>query len=288
MENIKTVKITDKNYPALLKKITGAPKVLYYRGVLPTNKEKCFAVVGTRRPSDYGQQTTLQIVRELMGADIVIVSGMAPGIDTFAHKTCVERGARTIAVLGTGLDEKSIYPRDNLQLSRDIIKHGGCLISEYPPGTRATKFTFPARNRIVSALSLGVLVVEAKEKSGSLITARLAIQQKKKLFAVPGPIYTLNSKGPNKLIKAGATLTESAQDIFDVLDIDPKKVSQKALAAESPEEELIFDALQEESLYIDAIIKKTKLSVPVVGSTLALMEISGKIRNLGGNTYSLN
>ena len=131
-------------------------------------------------------------------------------------------------------------------------------------------------------------MVEAKEKSGSLITANLAIQQKKKLFAVPGQIYTLNSKGPNKLIKAGATLVESAQDIFDVLDIDPKKVLQKAPAAENPQEELIFDALQEESLYIDAIIKKTNLSAPVVGSTLALMEISGKIRNLGGNTYSLN
>ncbi len=287
MEEIKKISIKDKNYPALLKKISGAPKILYYRGTLPTNKEKCFAVVGTRRPSDYGQQATIKITNELLDAGIVIVSGMAPGIDTFAHQTCVQRGARTIAVFGTGVDEKSIYPRDNLQLSRDILKHGGCLISEYPPSTRATKFTFPARNRIVSALSLGVLVVEAKEKSGSLITANLAIQQKKKLFAVPGPIYTLNSKGPNSLIKAGATLTESAQDIFDVLDIDPKRVLQKIIA-ESPEEELIFDALQEGSLYIDAIIKKTKLSVPVVGSTLALMEISGKIRNLGGNTYSLN
>ncbi len=285
---IKTVKITDKQYPALLKKITGAPKLLYYRGVLPTNKEKCFAVVGTRRPSDYGQQATLQITKELLDARVIIVSGMAPGIDTFAHQACVERGSRTIAVLGTGLDEKSIYPKTNLELSRQIIKHGGCLISEYPPGTRATKFTFPARNRIVSALSLGVLVIEAKEKSGSLITANLAIQQKKKLFAVPGSIYTLNSKGPNQLIKAGATLVESAQDIFDVLDIDPKKVLLKAPAAENAQEELIFDALQEESLYIDAIIKKTNLSAPIVGSTLALMEISGKIRNLGGNTYSLN
>ncbi len=288
MDLIKSIKITDKNYPALLKKISSAPKLLYYRGILPTNKEKCFAVVGTRRPSDYGQRATIKITQELLGARLVIVSGMAPGIDTFAHQACVERGTRTIAVLGTGLDEKSIYPKQNLELSRQIVKTGGCLISEYIEGTPGYAGNFPERNRIVVALSLGVLVVEAKMASGTLVTANLAIQQKKKLFAVPGPIYTLNAEGPNKLIKAGATLTESAQDIFDVLDIDPKKVLQQAPVAQNADEELIFDALQEESLYIDAIIKKTKLSAPVVGSTLALMEISGKIRNLGGNTYALN
>lgn len=295
MNEIKTIKITEKDYPESLKKISNPPKVLYYRGVLPTADEKMVAVVGTRRPSDYGQRATLEIAGGLVDAGLTIVSGMAPGIDTFAHKICVERKHRTIAVLGTGLNEKTIYPQQNLQLSRDILKHGGCLISEYPPGTPGYAGNFPQRNRLVVALSEGVVVVEAKEKSGSLITARLAKEQHKKLFAVPGLIYTLNAKGPNKLIKGGATLTESAQDVLDVLGIDDARlVSGRGnsplipLGELSLPETLIFAALKEEALYIDKIIEKTKLSAPTAASTLALMEISGKIRNLGGNTYSLN
>lgn len=288
MENIQKIKITDEDYPEAIKKLSDAPKVLYYRGTLPTPEEICVAVVGTRRPSSYGQQATLQITGGLTDAGLVIVSGMAPGIDTFAHKACVERGARTIAVLGTGLDEKSIYPQQNLELSRQIIKNGGCLISEFEPGTPGYPNNFRQRNRIISGLSLGVLVVEAKEKSGSLITARYAQEQHKKLFAVPGQIYTLNSKGPNKLIKEGATLVESAQDILDVLGIEVQKFATAQISAENPAEIAIFAALKEGSLYIDKIIEKTKLNAPIVATTLALMEISGKIRNLGGNTYSLN
>src|SRR3989344_5642795 len=216
MDDIKQISISDENYPEPLKKITDAPKVLYYRGNFVKN-ESCFGIVGTRRPSDYGQQATLQIAEELASAGLIIVSGMAPGIDTFAHKSCVEKGTRTIAVLGTGLDEKSIYPQQNLNLSRKIIETGGCLISEFSPGTPGYPNNFRQRNRIISALSLGVLVVEAKEKSGSLITAGFAKIQQKKLFAVPGQIYTLNAKGPNSLIKEGATLVESAKDILDVL-----------------------------------------------------------------------
>jgi DNA processing protein len=290
MEDIKEIKITDKHYPEAIKKLSDAPKVLYYKGVLPTSQENMVAVVGTRRPSSYGEQAAFQITGELADAGITVVSGMAPGIDTFAHRACVERSKKTIAVLGTGLDEKSIYPQENLELARQIIKNGGCLISEYKPGTPGFLGHFPQRNRIVVALSLGVVVIEAKEKSGSLITARLAMEQHKKLFAVPGPIYTLNAKGPNKLIKAGATLVESSQDVLDVLGIDncPLTPLGELSIPNNEEEAAIFTALQVESLYIDAIIAKTKLPAPVVGSTLALMEISGKVRNLGGNTYSLN
>jgi len=291
MDKIKEIKITDKNYPESLKNISGAPKVLYYRGILPKNDEKMVAVVGTRRPSDYGQRATMQIAGELVSAGLTIVSGMAPGIDTFAHKICVEKGKRTIAVLGSGLDETAIYPQQNVELSRQIVKHGGCLISEYPPTMPGLTHQFPERNRIVSALSLGVLVVEAKERSGSLITARLAKEQHKKLFAVPGPIYTLNSSGPNKLIKEGATLVETAQDILDVLGIEGTSFFAKALGdfgVATPQEVAILAVLKEEALYIDKIIEKTKLSAPATVSTLALMEISGKVRNLGGNTYSLN
>ncbi len=294
MDDIKTINIDDSNYPESLKKISDAPKVLYYRGNCISN-EPCFGVVGTRRPSPYGQQATLQIAGELADAGLTIVSGMAPGIDTFAHTICVEKNRRTIAVLGTGLDEKSMYPQQNLALSRKIILAGGCLISEFAPGTPGYPNNFRKRNRIVSALSLGILVVEAKEKSGSLITAGYAKMQKKKLFAVPGPIYTLNSKGPNGLIKEGATLVESAKDILDVLalngveglEITPQKGSQKLFAAENNTEALILNVLQQEPMYIDTIIKKTELPPAQIATNLALMEISGKIRNLGGNVYSI-
>ena len=287
MEGIRKIKIGDENYPQDLKKITDAPEVLYYRGKLPGKNEVCLGIVGTRRPSDYGQQTTLQITGELADAGVVIVSGMAPGIDTFAHRACVEKNCRTIAVLGTGLDEKSIYPASNLALSRNIIKTGGCLISEFAPGTPGYPNNFRQRNRIISGLSLGILVVEAKERSGSLITARYAKEQGKKLFAIPGPIYALNSQGPNGLIKQGATLIESANDILKELNIAPlKKVA--GLMPENATESLMFSALKEEALSIDAIIEKTKLPAPLVATTLALMEISGKIRNLGGNVYALN
>lgn len=298
MDEIKIIKIEDEQYPKSLKEIPDAPEVLYYKGTLPQKGENCFAVVGTRRPSPYGQQATLQIAGELADAGVTIVSGMAPGIDTFAHKICVEKGkparsatgvagGRTIAVLGTGLDEKSMYPQENAQLSRKIIETGGCLLSEFPQGTHGSKFTFPKRNRIISALSLGVLVVEAKEKSGSFITADYAQKQGKKLFAVPGSIFSLNSKGPNKLIKNGAKLIENAGDILKELGLT-YDVKQKDVFAENSEEIIILKVLKEEALYIDRIIEKTKLNPSIVGSTLALMEISGKIRNLGGNIYSLN
>ena len=163
------------------------------------------------------------------------------------------------------------------------------MISEFPPGTRGTKFTFPRRNRLISGLSLGVLVVEAKEKSGSLITAGYAKIQRKKLFAVPGPVFVLNSKGPNKLIKEGATLTEGAQDILDVLGIESQKFAvPQIFAAENKQESAILTALSQGSLNIDKIIETTKLNASEVSASLALMEISGKIRNLGGNTYSIN
>ena len=287
MDEIKEIKITDEHYPAELKKIPSAPTILYYRGEFLKPDELCLAIVGTRRASPYGKQVTLDLTRDISEEQITIVSGLAPGIDTFAHQTCVENKKRTIAVLGTGLDEKSIYPQQNVTLAENIIKQGGCLISEYPPGTPGYPNNFRQRNRIISGLSLGVIVVEAKEKSGSLITANFAKLQNKKLFAVPGPIYTLNSQGPNKIIKEGGTLVESAQDIFDVLGIEKQKVAPKE-ETKNPTEKAILLAIKEEALYIDKIIEKTKLPAPTVATTLALLEISGKVRNLGGNIYSLN
>lgn len=284
MDDIQQVSIDSLLYPKALKKIPDAPGILYYRGFLPT--EPCFAIVGTRQPSPYGQQVALQMAGDLSQAGLTIVSGLAPGIDTYAHTAAVEQGKKTIAVLGTGLDEKSLYPQQNLQLSRKIIENGGCLISELLSGIHGSKFTFPKRNRIISGLSLGVLIVEAKEKSGSLITARYANSQGKKLFAVPGSIFSMNSKGPNQLIKNGAKLVENANDILEDLGIQSFVTTQDKFSAENLEEGLILTVLQQEPLYIDAIIEKTHLSASEVATKLALMEISGKIRNLGGNVYA--
>jgi len=288
MENIRSITIEDKEYPKSLKKISSAPKILYYKGILPTENEICFAIVGTRHPSPYGQQVALQISGELVNQGITVVSGLAPGIDTFSHKAVVEKNKRTIAVLGTGLDEKSIYPQANLILSRKIIEHGGCLISELPPETSGSKFSFPRRNRIISGLSAGVLIIEAKEKSGSLITAGFAKKQNKKLFAVPGQIYSLNSAGPNKLIKNGAILVENLNDILKELSLNQLDLINDKAEAENSEEKVILEALKEEALHIDRIIERTNLKASVVVSTLALMEVSDKVRSLGGNIYSLN
>jgi DNA processing protein len=285
-DDIKIINIKDKEYPSLLKEIKNPPETLYIRGEILPN-ENYFAIVGTRRYSSYGKQVALEIAGDLTEAGLTIVSGFAPGIDTFAHQAAIERDKRTIAILGTGLDEKSIYPKSNLKLIEKIIKTGGCLISEYPPGTRGTKFTFPQRNRIISGISLGVLIVESKEKSGSLITANLAIKQGRKVFAVPGSVYSSNSRGCHLLIRNGARLVENANDILKELNL-PCLTSGVKHVGETPEENLILEALREEALYIDKIIERTKLSPATVNSVLTIMEIGGKVKSLGGNIYALS
>lgn len=288
MNEIKTISVNDKGYPKLLKEIKDPPKTLYLKGEI-LSSENCFAIVGARRCSVYGKQAALEIAGNLAEAGLTIVSGLAPGIDTFCHQAVLEKKKRTIAVLGTGIDEKSIYPQENLKLAEKILELGGALISEYPPGTPGSKFSFPRRNRIISGLSLGVLVIEAKEKSGALITANWAEKQGKKIFAIPGSIYSPNSKGCHYLIKKGAKLVENANDILQELKLRCLKLNLKheEIIGETKEEQLILGALKEKALYIDKIIKETKLPTAVAVSTLAILEIKGKVRNLGGNTYAL-
>lgn len=286
MFEIKTININDENYPKSLKEIKNPPKTLYYKGeILP--KEDCLAIVGTRKYSFYGKQIALEIASNLAEAGLTIVSGLAPGIDTFAHTATVEKGKRTIAVLGTGVDEKSIYPKENIRLSEKIIESGGLIISEYPPGTKGAKFTFPQRNRIISGLSLGTLVIEAKEKSGSLITANDAFKQKRKVFAVPGSIYSLNSKGTNLLIKQGAKLTTNANDILKELNLKKETMQKNIITGESKEENLILATLNKNSSHIDKIIRETGLPAAKIAGLLAILEIKGKVINLGGNIYAL-
>lgn len=286
-EKIREITIEDREYPQLLKKIADPPKKLFIRGRLDP-QEQCFAIVGTRRCSEYGWQMAQEIASDLAQAGLTIVSGFAKGIDTAAHQGAVKAGKRTIAVLGTGLDEKSIYPQTNLNLGKKILAKGGALISEYPPGTLGARFTFPQRNRIISGLSLGVLVIEGKRRSGSLITANWAKEQGRKIFALPGQVLSLNSKAPHLLIKQGAKLVESANDILEELNLPLKaKEKEKTSLGKTREEKLILKALSRESLSIDKIIEKTGLEVPVVLSCLTLLETRGKIKNLGSNTFTI-
>jgi len=286
-EEIKQITINDKDYPADLKKIKDAPKVLYFRGEIKQN-EPLFAIVGTRNCSAYGKQAALDIAGNLAEAGLTIVSGLAPGIDSFAHWAAIERGRRTIAVFGTGVDRQSIYPSENVGLAEKILETGGLLISEYPPGTQGTRWSFPDRNRIISGLSLGVLVIEAKQKSGALITANDAFSQGRKVFALPGSIYSLNSKGCHYLIKKGAKLIENSRDILKELDLtlSENKVKNE-ISGKDAEENLIINALKEGGLHIDKIIETTKLSAAKTAGALAILEMEEKVRNLGGNVYSL-
>lgn len=287
-ESIRKLEVEDSDFPKELREIKNPPKTLYYRGVLPKQTALKFAIVGTRNYSSYGKRIAINITEDLVDTGFTIVSGMAPGIDTFCHQVTVEKKKPTIAVLGTGVDEKSIYPKTNIELSRKIIANGGCLMSEYEPGTKGAKFTFPKRNRIVSGLSLGVLVVEAKEKSGSLITADFAKQQGKKLFAVPGSIYSANSRGCHLLIKNGAKLVENAKDILKELGLEHSELKAQKVVGDTIEENLILDALREDALYIDKITEITKLSSANVSSALAILEIKGKIKDLGANVYAIS
>jgi len=218
--SIQILTIKDKNYPELLKKIYDPPSKLYVSGELKKEEKYPLAIVGTRRISNYGQQTTRLFAEALAEAGITIISGLALGVDGLAHRIALEKKARTIAVLGSGLN--IIYPSAHQKLAQEILVSGGAVISEYSPNTSPTKKTFPARNRIVSGLSLGVLVIEAPRKSGALITARTAIEQGREVFVVPGRINDLNSEGCNYLIKMGAHLVTSPEEIIEVITELPK------------------------------------------------------------------
>ncbi len=293
LENFPIQKITlkDKLFPESLKNISEGPKELFFRGNFkPT--EKNFAIVGTRLCSNYGKEIAFSIAKDLSKVGFCIVSGMALGIDTLAHQGALKASGPqgssncpTVAVLGTGLDEKSIYPQENLKLAKEILEKGGCLISEYPALTRGTNFTFPKRNRIIAGLSLGTLVVEAKIKSGSLITANYAKKYKKYIFAIPGDIHSQNSKGCHLLIKQGAFLTENANDILTRLGETQIKDTQKLFL--TPQENLVMNALLNGALHIDKIIEITKLPSSIVSGIICIMELEDKIKNLGGNTYAL-
>ena len=283
-EKIKIIKKSSKEYPKILREIVNAPKQLYVRGELPKNHEMNFAIVGTRAASEYGKTLAFKIAKELAELGFNIVSGLALGIDTQAHLGALAGGGKTIAVLGSGTLDASIFPKENLALVKKIVDSGGAVISEYEPQAKSEIWYFPERNRIVSGLSRGALVVEAPEKSGALITARLALEQNREVFAIPGSVFSKNSIGANNLIKSGAKMVTSVDDILEELNLTGLKSKREENEKEnmSPKEKIIFSIIEKEPVHIDKICEIAKMPASRALSIVSVLEIQGIIKNIGG------
>lgn len=280
----------DTTYPPLLRRIEYAPPVLYMCGTL-TDDDRGFAlgIVGTRKMSTYGRQVTERFTSELVKGSITIVSGLALGVDTVAHTTALDEGGRTIAVLASGLD--IIYPKDNYHLAKRIVDSGqGALLTPFPLGVAPEKGNFPARNHIISALSLGVLVTEAPPRSGALITAQSALEQGREVFAVPGGIFSPASGGVNKLIQDGAHPVTSVNDIIDHFNLYalPEQIEAKTILPENDEEQALLKLLSHEPVHIDILIRDAQLDASLVGATLTMMELKGMVKSVGGMQYILS
>ncbi|MFH1564371.1 MAG: DNA-processing protein DprA [bacterium] len=288
-EQIKIITILDKNYSTILKELYSPPPLIYYRGILPQQTDICLGVVGARKISQYGRQVASEIVADLARNQINIISGLAIGVDSLAHQITLDNKGKTTAVLGGGIDKNSIYPSQNRYLAEKIIDSGGAVISEYKPKILPLKMNFPARNRIISGLSLGSLIIEAGEQSGALITARFALEQNREVFAVPGSIYSPTSKGTNGLLKQGAKLVTCANDILETLNLDQLQsvISSKKISPDTKEEEILLEFLSKEPTHIDNLVKQSGLATNTVSATLIMMEMKGKIKNLGGMNYVL-
>ncbi len=276
----------DPDYPSRLKEIYDYPPVLYVRGSLLPEDEWCLAVVGTRRATVYGRQVTEEIVSDLARSRITIVSGLAKGIDSVAHSSALDNGGRSIAIFACGLD--TVYPAENANLARRIMQRGA-LISEYPLGTKPRAENFPRRNRIMSGMSLGVLVVEAGEASGAMITARLALEQNREVFAIPGSILSPTSKGTNHLIQDGAKLVSHYSDILEELNLTAvaHQIELKEVIPASETESLLLKQLSAEPTHIDEVCRSSRLPISTVSSTLAMMELKGLVKQVGTMNYAL-
>lgn len=276
----------DLAYPQNLKNIYDPPALLYIKGRIEPLDSRSIAVVGARKPSPYGVMVAEKIAGDLAQNDVCVVSGMARGIDTAAHRGSLKKRGKTIAVLGSGLDQ--VYPRENKGLMEEIAVCGA-VITEFPLGTAPQPVNFPIRNRIISGLSMGTVVVEAAEKSGSLITADQALEQGREVFAVPGNITNNLSKGPHKLIKQGAKLVGDISDILEEFgwNEEPASNEQKHVQV-SLEENLIYHQLSVEPVHIEKLIEISGLTSSKVSSMLMLMELRGMVHKLPGQYYVIN
>lgn len=277
----------DPDFPPLLAQIHTPPVILYGKGrreaLIPT---VCgMSVVGTRRPTPYGREATEAIVAGLTETGITVISGLATGIDTHAHRAALERQGTTVAVLGSGIDSASLFPPENRALADRIAASAGAIISEYAPGTPAVKEHFPMRNRIIAGLARGTLVVEAREKSGALITARCALEENREVFAIPGSIFSPTSAGANRLIQQGAKAVARPEDILEELGIAYEPAAREAQTASlSPNERAILDLLKTPR-GIDDLKTHTQFPVPAIMAALSLLELKRLVRALGADIF---
>lgn len=277
----------DSQYPENLQKIYDPPPVIFLRGNLLPEDRLAVAVVGSRRPTQYGLVVAEKIAKDLAAVGITVVSGMARGIDSAAHKGALSGGGRTIAVLGCGPD--IVYPRENHKLMKRIVNQGA-IVSEFPPGTLPEPWHFPVRNRIISGLSLGTVVVEAAERSGALITADFALEQGRDVMAVPGNVVNMLSRGPHRLIKQGARLVEGAGDILDEIGMDKifpaRGAGEEGVMKMSKEEELLYNLLSLDPVSLDQLISRSGLLPQKVMAALMYLEIKGLTKQLPGKFYA--
>ena len=290
MERVQQAGVTaltwhDDGYPPRLKEIYDKPPVLYVKGEILSEDERSLAVVGTRRPTAYGREVARQVTSDLAQNGLTIVSGLAKGVDGIVHRAALEAGARTIAVMGSGLDV--MYPREHGELASQIAENGA-VVSEFPLGTRPDSQNFPRRNRIISGMSLGTLVAEAPESSGALLTARHALEQDREVFCIPGSILAPNSRGGNRLIRdSAAKLVTCADDIIEELNLTTIEY-QIELAAFFPEDEAqaaVLKYVTFDPIHIDEIIRNSSLASSTVSGALTMMELRGLIRQVGGMNY---
>ena len=276
----------DPAYPPRLLNIYNPPPVLYVKGDILEEDQWAVAVVGTRGATVYGKEAARQIAGNLARNGLTIVSGLARGIDSEAHRAALDAGGRTIAVLGSGVDV--IYPAEGRKLAQTVVKRGA-LVSEYAMGTRPEAGNFPPRNRIISGLSLGVVIVEAGERSGALITADFALEQGREVFAVPGNIYRKKSLGTNKLIQQGAKPVLSVEDVLEELNLTmvSQQAEVRAVVPENETEAALLEYITADPVHVDEIGQKSGLPIAQVSSTLALMELKGMVRQVGGMNYVL-
>lgn len=286
MNKINKISSDKHNFLQMMQGIANMPKSLYLIGSLPETHTPTVAIVGTRRPTAYGQEVTYRISYDLAKAGVVIVSGLALGVDIIAHKAALDAGGTTIAVMPGGLD--IISPRSHIPIAKQIIESGGALISEHPPGYEIYKGSFVARNRIVAGIADGVLVTEAAIKSGTAHTVSFALNYGRPVMAVPGNVTNPMSSGANNLIKTGARLISDAQEVLEEIGVRATVHHQSTLPlAESPEEAAILQVLTRGALDGEGLQRQSKLAPEVFNQTLTMLEITQKIRPLGGNVWTI-
>ena len=292
---IEPITLLDDAYPANLRQVADPPPVLFVRGRLDPSDTRAVALIGTRRATSYGQVVADRLARDLAAAGVTVVSGLARGVDTSAHRASVGAGGRTLAVLGNGLDQ--VYPPENTELARQIIEqNAGAVVSEFAPGVRPDAVNFPRRNRIISGLSLATVIVEAGQRSGALITADFALEQGREVLAVPGSIFGPMSVGSNQLLRQGATPVTCADDILEAIGMAeaigaaPTEPRQPALAHHVPElpasEARVWEVLSGEPRHADELARTLRLSSGEVAATLAMLELKGLARQVGSMLYT--